>query len=87
MSGAALAALSPLKRAAEGDAPVLLIQQADGRVVNPEQGAHMRVALVRAKRPVELLVLRSKDQDLDTKAGRLAMLEAMTAFLAKNNPT
>jgi len=82
----ALAAISPLARAAAVEAPVLLIHGRDDTVVPFEQSKIMANALRRASRPVELVTLRDEDHWLSRGETRLQMLQASIAFLEKHNP-
>ena len=77
---------SPLAHAAEVDIPVLLIHGRDDTVVPLEQSQLMADALQRAGKPVELVVQKGADHWLSRGDTRLTMLQAVTAFLEKNNP-
>ena len=77
---------SPLAHAAEVDIPVLLIHGRDDTVVPLEQSQLMAEALQRAGKPAELVVQKGADHWLSRGDTRLAMLQAVTAFLEKNNP-
>ena len=51
-----------------------------------EQSQIMADALKRAGKPVEMVVLRREDHWLSHGETRLQMLQAVVAFLEKNNP-
>jgi dipeptidyl aminopeptidase/acylaminoacyl peptidase len=82
----ALAAVSPLAHVDKASIPVLLIHGKDDTVVPLEQSRMMAEALKAAGKPVELVTLNSTDHWLTNGDTRLAMLQAVTAFLEKNNP-
>lgn len=77
---------SPLAHVAEVDIPVLLIHGRDDTVVPLEQSQLMADALQKAGKPVELVVQKGADHWLSRGDTRLAMLQAVTTFLEKNNP-
>jgi dipeptidyl aminopeptidase/acylaminoacyl peptidase len=81
-----LAAISPLRHAAEADAPILLIHGNDDTVVPIEQSEDMENALRSAGRPVTLVRLKSEDHWLSRSETRGQMLQATVAFLEANNP-
>jgi dipeptidyl aminopeptidase/acylaminoacyl peptidase len=81
-----LAQYSPAAHAADVDIPVLLIHGRDDTVVPLEQSQLMADALQKAGKPVELVVQKGADHWLSRSDTRLAMLQAVTAFLEKNNP-
>ena len=78
--------ISPLARAGEADAPILLIHGKDDTVVPIEQSERMESALQRAGKPVEFLKLKSEDHWRSRSVTRLQMLEAEMAFVQKHNP-
>jgi dipeptidyl aminopeptidase/acylaminoacyl peptidase len=78
--------ISPLARAAEADAPILLIHGMDDTVVPIDQSKHMEAALSRAGKSVELLTLKGEDHWLSRSSSRLQMLKAMVGFVEKYNP-
>ena len=78
--------ISPLERAAEADAPILLIHGKDDTVVPIEQSERMESALRRAGKPVERVTLKGEDHWLSRSATRLQMLEATMAFVQAHNP-
>jgi dienelactone hydrolase len=82
----ALDALSPRIRAAEADAPVLLIYGEKDTVVPPSQSKNMAVALKYADKAVELAELDDEDHWLSRTKTRQDMLKAMVAFVEKYNP-
>ncbi|MDB5424412.1 MAG: prolyl oligopeptidase family protein [Phenylobacterium sp.] len=81
-----LARYSPLTHIADVEIPVLLIHGKDDTVVPLEQSRLMADALQKAGKPVELVVQKGADHWLSRGDTRLAMLQAVTAFLEKNNP-
>jgi len=67
-------------------APVLLID-ADGDPIVPAGQTHrLRDALQAANRPVTDVELDDHSHDITTQAARLSVLQAVTDFLAKQNP-
>lgn len=82
----AAAAASPAHHADRVDAPLLLIHGRDDTVVPFSQAQEMVDAMHRARKPVELKVLSGEDHWLSGGATRTQMLEAMIAFLERNNP-
>jgi len=81
-----LAAYSPALHADKVKAPVLLVHGRDDTVVPLEQSRVMAEALQRAGKPVELVVQAGEDHWLSQADTRLAMLQAVVAFLEKHNP-
>ncbi|MDB5450485.1 MAG: prolyl oligopeptidase family protein [Phenylobacterium sp.] len=81
-----LAAISPALHADRVDSPVLLIHGKDDTVVPLEQSRFMADALKAAGKPVDFVVLDGADHWLLRGDTRLAMLQAVVAFLEKNNP-
>jgi dipeptidyl aminopeptidase/acylaminoacyl peptidase len=81
-----LAAISPAKLADKVEIPVLLVHGKDDTVVPYVQSTIMADALKKAGKPVELVTLPGEDHNLSRGATRLQMLEALVAFLEKNNP-
>jgi len=81
-----LAKYSPALRAADANAPILLVHGKDDTVVPLDQSREMADALRRAGKPVELIVQDGADHWLSLGATRLQMLEATMAFVEKNNP-
>ncbi|WCL54025.1 alpha/beta hydrolase family protein [Gimibacter soli] len=73
--------ISPVDRAAEVSAPVLIIHAKDDPVVRFDQGKGMYSKLKSLGKPVEFIELKSGDHYLDTTEARLATLTAMEAFL------
>lgn len=80
------AEVSPRKRAAQADAPILLVHGKDDTVVPFKQSAAMADALKDAGKPYELVVMPNEDHWLSRSATRQQMLEAAVAFVQKNNP-
>ena len=81
-----LAAISPALQAAKVTIPILLVHGRDDTVVAYEQSQIMADALRKAGKPVEFVTLAKEDHWLSRGATRLQMLQAVMAFLAKNNP-
>ncbi len=81
-----LAAISPLRRAAEADAPILLIHGRDDTVVAPQHSEAMNTVLVKAGKPVEYLVLEHEDHWLSHEVTRTQLVKASVAFVEKHNP-
>jgi dipeptidyl aminopeptidase/acylaminoacyl peptidase len=77
---------SPVRLAAQADAPMLLIHGRDDTVVPVEQSRLMAQALRRAGKPVELIELDGEDHWLSRSDTRLTMLTAMIDFLLEHNP-
>jgi len=78
--------ISPADHADQASAPILLIHGRDDTVVPFSQTQLMADALKRAGKPYELVVLKHEDHWLSHGDTRLQMLEAVMAFLEKNNP-
>jgi dipeptidyl aminopeptidase/acylaminoacyl peptidase len=81
-----LTAISPVARAAEASGPILLVHGRDDSVVPFEQSSIMADALRRAGKPVEFVALKGEDHWMSRGETRLQMLQAVIAFLEKNNP-
>jgi dipeptidyl aminopeptidase/acylaminoacyl peptidase len=81
-----LDAISPIKHVDAVKAPVLLIHGRDDTVVPFEQTQLMFDALRRARKEVQLVVLKKEDHWLSRGETRLQMLEATVAFLRAHNP-
>lgn len=77
---------SPALRAAEADAPVLLLHGLDDTVVPFEQSRMMASALERAGRPHQLIELEGEDHWLSTNETRQRMLAETVRFLETHNP-
>lgn len=77
---------SPIRFADVADAPVLLVHGKDDTVVDYDQSADMAKALQRAGKSVEFVTLAGEDHWLSRSDSRLAMLEAVVAFVEKHNP-
>ncbi|CAN5328324.1 S9 family peptidase [soil metagenome] len=78
--------LSPLQQVDKVSIPVLLVHGKDDTVVKFEQSRLMADALTKAGKPVEFVTLDGEDHWLSSGVTRLKMLQAVTAFLEKNNP-
>ena len=77
----------PVKLAAGVAAPVLLVHETSDKTAPVQQSRDMRDALLAAGKPVELVeVTGPSDHALATRDARLAVLEAVLGFLAKNDP-
>jgi dipeptidyl aminopeptidase/acylaminoacyl peptidase len=83
---ARMEAVSPDKLAAKVTVPVLLVHGRDDTVVPYQQSQLMADALARAGKPFEFVTLKGEDHWLSRGATRLEMLEAVVAFLEKNDP-
>lgn len=81
-----LAELSPALLADKVDIPILLVHGRDDTVVPLEQSRYMAEALEKAGKPVEFVVEKGEDHWLSRSETRLQMLQAVVAFLEKNNP-
>jgi dipeptidyl aminopeptidase/acylaminoacyl peptidase len=81
-----LAAISPARLADRVEIPILLIHGQDDTVVPYVQSTLMADALKKAGKPVQLVTLTGEDHWLSRGATRLQMLNAVVAFLEKNNP-
>lgn len=77
---------SPAFRAAEADAPILLLHGWDDTVVPYDQSRIMAEALERAGRPHELVRLDGEDHWLSREATRQRMLNETVRFLETHNP-
>lgn len=77
---------SPARLAAKVSVPLQLIHGKDDLVVPMNQSSAMVSAMEKAGKPAEMVVLPSEDHWLSRPATRIAMLEALTAFLQKHNP-
>lgn len=67
-------------------APLLLIHASGDPVVPVGQSRKLRDQLQDAKAPVTYLELNDRSHSVDTQTARKAVLEAVTTFLAKQNP-
>ncbi len=81
-----LAEISPLKHVDRVAVPILLIHGKDDTVVPIEQSQMMNDALKAAGKDVSFVTLDGEDHWLSRAETRTAALEAMVAFLEKNNP-
>ncbi len=81
-----LDSISPLKHAAQADAPILLVHGVNDTVVPIDQSEDMEYALKKAGKLVGLVRLEGEDHWLSTSATRLQMLTVMVAFVEKYNP-
>ncbi len=79
-------AWSPARLAGKVAVPLQLIHGKDDTVLPMEQSNFMVSAMKAAGKPVDMVVLSSEDHWLSRPATRIAMLEALTAFLGKHNP-
>ena len=82
----ALAAVSPVRHAAQASAPILLIHGEDDTEIPIEQGRAMEKALKSAGKPVEFVDLPGEDHWLSRDDTRLQMLRSAVAFVEKHNP-
>jgi dipeptidyl aminopeptidase/acylaminoacyl peptidase len=85
-SGRSLKEISPVQFAERSDAPVMLIHGKDDTVVMYDQSKRMERALRAANKPVELVTLEGEDHWMSKGTTRLAMLEAVIAFVQRHNP-
>jgi pimeloyl-ACP methyl ester carboxylesterase len=81
-----LAAISPARQAGKAKIPILLVHGRDDTVVPYAQSRIMAEALTRAHKSVEFVTLDGEDHWLSRPETRLQMLQAVVAFLEKNNP-
>ena len=79
-----LNAISPVNRASDFSAPVLLIHGKDDTVVPIDQSRDMEKALSGAGKDVTFIELEGEDHWLSTASTRKAMLEASSAFLIEH---
>lgn len=82
----ALAGISPLRRAAEADAPILLIHGKDDTVVPFVHSESMARALEAAGKSVEFLATDGEDHWLSREKTRVQTLQASLAFVEAHNP-
>ena len=67
-------------------APVLLIHANGDPIVPPGQSQRLKNALQVAGHPATYVELNDRSHDVSTEAARLALLQAVTDFLARTNP-
>lgn len=80
------AAVSPINAVERITAPLLLIHGKKDVTVGHSQSDKMHAAMRRAGKSSEFVSLPLADHYFTREADRLALLEAMEAFLAKHNP-
>jgi dipeptidyl aminopeptidase/acylaminoacyl peptidase len=79
-------ALSPVKLAAQADAPVLLVRD-DSDLNRPnDQSRAMAAALKAAGKPVDELVLPGRGGAVEAQANGIATIKALVAFVERNDP-
>lgn len=78
--------ISPLAKARNADAPVLLIHGQDDLVVPIAHSRRMAKALARADKPHRLVELPHEDHFLSRSATRAQALEAAVSFVMQHNP-
>lgn len=79
-------ALSPVKLAAQADAPVLLVRD-DSDLNRPnDQSGEMAAALKAAGKPVEVLVLPGHGGAAEAQANGIATIKALVAFVERYDP-
>lgn len=78
--------VSPLRSAAQADAPIMLIHGKDDIVVPYSHSTRMANALKSAGKPYELVTLDGEDHWLSRSDTRRAMLEAAVRFVEAHNP-
>jgi dipeptidyl aminopeptidase/acylaminoacyl peptidase len=81
-----LADISPVARAGNGRAPVLLIHGRDDTVVEYSQTSDMARALRAAGRPVQVVDLRQEDHWLSREPTRIQTITEAVAFIEQHNP-
>jgi dipeptidyl aminopeptidase/acylaminoacyl peptidase len=86
LSDPSLDAVSPARLAERLTVPLQLIHGKDDTVVPIEQSRLMADAMRKAGKPVDYLELAGEDHWLSRAPTRIAMLEAMVAFLERHNP-
>jgi dipeptidyl aminopeptidase/acylaminoacyl peptidase len=86
LNDSSLREISPANLADKADAPILLIHGKDDTIVPIEQSRIMERALKAAGKLVEFVVLDGEDHHMSREPTRIAMLEAMVAFVEKHNP-
>ena len=79
-------AVSPAKLASRVTVPLMLIHGRQDTTVPLEQSQEMVDAMRRAGKPVEFVILENETHHIESASTRTKMLEAMTGFLARNNP-
>lgn len=75
---------SPVKQAAHVDIPVLLIHGAKDWQVQPDQSKAMAIALRRAKKKVDLVVIKGANHELERQSDRVTLLKQIEGFLSAN---
>jgi dipeptidyl aminopeptidase/acylaminoacyl peptidase len=78
-----LARASPVTRASEARAAILLVHGSDDVVVPPGQSRAMASALERASRAVDLEILAGCGHDLESRACRIGYYRRLEAFLSR----
>ncbi len=78
--------VSPLKRAKEADAPIMLIHGKDDTVVPYSHSTRMADALKDAGKPYEMVTLEGEDHWLSLSTTRQRMLEKAVEFVERHNP-
>jgi dipeptidyl aminopeptidase/acylaminoacyl peptidase len=78
--------ISPVKHVGAVRAPILLLHGTDDTVVPTEQSTEMADALKSAGKDVTFVTLSGEDHWLSRAETRTQALQAMVAFLEKNNP-
>ena len=79
-------AVSPAKLASRVTVPLMLIHGRQDTTVPLEQSQEMADAMRQAGKPVEFVILENETHHIESASTRTKMLEAMTGFLARNNP-
>jgi dipeptidyl aminopeptidase/acylaminoacyl peptidase len=80
-------AISPAKLVNRITVPVMIIHGRQDTTVPLEQGEIMVNAMRSAGKPVEFVVLENETHHIESASTRTKMLQAMTGFLARYNPT
>ncbi|MEM7703486.1 MAG: S9 family peptidase [Pseudomonadota bacterium] len=78
--------VSPLRRADEADAPIMLIHGVDDVVVPYSHSTRMADKLKDAKKPYELVTLKGEDHWLSLSTTRKQMLSNAVRWVEKYNP-
>jgi dipeptidyl aminopeptidase/acylaminoacyl peptidase len=81
-----LEGISPLSRAGEASAPILLIHGKNDTTVPFVQSLAMDSALTRTGKSVEFLPLDGEDHYMSLQKTRIQIIEASVAFVQKYNP-
>lgn len=75
---------SPLKQVANINIPVLLVHGSKDWRVQPDQSKDMAVALKRAHKKVDLVIIKGATHEIERQSDRVTLLESVEKFLAAN---